>query len=167
MTHAQTSTQAKGQRRRHIPATPTELLILLRVDYPQDTREERIERCADACVTRGLFHYELAEAWFRLHYNTIIEPSIKQTTTTTTEDELKERARNRAIATSNYVARAKYALTLASRMPNGKSLAECTGAELAHWGGQLVGIAAQVRPRQKVGDVFKTNADLAKLACPS
>ena len=52
---------------------------------------------------------------------------------------------------------------LASVMPNGKSLAQCTGAEIASWGHQLAAVAALVKPTQKVGEVFKTDADLAKI----
>jgi hypothetical protein len=150
--------ESQGRRKRMIPSTPAELLIQLKADYPQDSRETRIKRCIELCVARDLFFREFADGWFRLNYNTIVmAPEM-------TKESLDKRKHERTLAVSKYVGRAKkyLMLRLASRMPDGKSLAQCVGAEIAQWGGQFSIIAARMTPTQKVGDVFKTDADLAK-----
>lgn len=181
MTAAKRATwRDKGRRRRYTaPDTPSELLIQHKADYPQDTREERIERCIETCVANGLYYHQFAGAWFRLNYNAIVEPPPRPT-----KQELAERVARKAAMANQQKAERATAVQLAIQknkkqfaesfkhevktallemvMPNGKPLGECTGADCVQLGGWFAKIGQRIQANQKIKDAL-SDKQVAKL----
>jgi len=158
-THIHTEKQPKARREKQkAPATLAEMLIRLHQQNPEDDRDDLMSRFVDVCLTTKVFHAELAEYWYRLNYGVLIQrPSV-------TEQERAEQAEQRAREVKETVKLAKKIIItqykLSTVMPNGKPLRDCIGEEIASWRDQLGRVADKVKPKQKVGDVFKTNAAL-------
>jgi hypothetical protein len=65
----------------------------------------------------------------------------------------------KAAAFAKLVGKIKAGIVLLKlRMPNGKVLAKCTGAECSHFGGWFSRVAAEVGPNNLVGDVLDEKA---------
>jgi hypothetical protein len=166
MTHTHTTANERkiqGRRRtkQSTSATPAEFLIQLHHEYPNEDRDRLMGKFIDECVSRNLFHAEFTESWYRLHYNTLVTPPRRMTA-----EEKKEQKEQRDRRVSETVVRAKAIIikqyTLSTIMPNNKPLRECTGAEITLWRDQLGHLADMVGPKQTVGEVFKTDTEIAK-----
>jgi len=110
------------------------------------------------------FRNAIIDEWARIKYSTAYQAAHPPTMS-----ELKSRQQQRKRASAN---ERKTIDDLKSRllsraltliMPNGKTLAKCTGAQCIEFGGWLIKVGERVGPHRLVGDVL-TNKDLARIA---
>jgi hypothetical protein len=158
---------AKVQSWRRV--SPRELLKRQLEENPRMTRQESFKLFLDDI--RGLDDAEdyfavMAEYWHTNNYNSLVAPPTPQEKA---EQAVKRKqARSKAKADVKKIIRRKAELMLLDMvMPNGKELSECTGRECLRFGPKLgkflTKLGETLQPRQKVGEVYRTNDELLAL----
>ncbi len=160
ITELETGAARRQRARKPPPRVPEEVIIQLHNYYPGEDRLENIGRFVRLCIEDNLFHAEFAEYWARLNYSRL---TSTRTALTLSERQDAARAQKEAVGQAVRIAkRAFFIITLRTTMPDGRALREWTCADCSALGGQIGLIAKAGKPKQKVGDIFKTDADLCK-----
>lgn len=88
----------------------------------------------------------IIEYWFANNYRSLTyQPTYEPREATKRREQMADRAAT-IIKT-----RAEQMVLLEMTMPNGKTLAECTGKEVANFGTKFLALSKAVRPNEKIG----------------
>jgi hypothetical protein len=166
---------ANPDERRRQPKTADDLFLSLRRRYPDETKAEHLKRFRDLVLLYEDINLEIID-WCHNHKWAILTRPTRQVQNAqdapeaeTERTKRKAEAKQRLDETVTAIAAGTFRTNLLEFvMPNGKSVRDCTGAEMRDMapavGDWFVAIAWKVKPRQKVGDVL-TETDIANL-CP-